>query len=112
MSTIRNPGITLNVLCPQISNVVHIKGLVFYILSEVSIIPERKRTFLTSSISEDYSLMAEQLCIASWNATGIMSGASYIRSLLDKRQIHILGLSEHWLFNHNLHFLDSINSNY
>ena len=59
-----------------------------------------------------HSLMAEQLCIASWNATGIMSSASYISSLLDKRRIHILGLSEHWLFNHNLHFLDSINSNY
>ena len=56
--------------------------------------------------------MAEQLCIASWNATGIMSSASYINSLFDKRHIHILGLSEHWLFNHNLHFLDSINSNY
>ena len=59
-----------------------------------------------------YPLMAEQLCIASWNATGIMSSASYISSLLDKKHIHILGLSEHWLFNHNLHFLDSINSKY
>ena len=59
-----------------------------------------------------YPLMAEQLCIASWNATGIMSSTSYISSLLDKKHIHILGISEHWLFNHNLHFLDSINSNY
>ena len=41
-----------------------------------------------------------------------MSSALYISSLLDKRYIHILGLSEHWQFKHNLYFLDSINSNY
>ena len=52
------------------------------------------------------------LCIASWNATLIMSSALYISSLLDKRQTRILGQSEHWLFKHNLHFIDSINSNY
>ena len=55
--------------------------------------------------------MTQQLCIASWNATLIMSNALYISSLLDKRQTHILGKSEHWLFKHNLHFFDSINSN-
>ena len=52
------------------------------------------------------------LNIATWNATGIMSSASYVSDLIMKENVHILGLSEHWLYQHNLHFLQAINSNY
>ena len=52
--------------------------------------------------------MELQLHISSWNATGIMSSASYLSSFLERND----GISEHWLFNHNMHFLDSINSEY
>ena len=52
------------------------------------------------------------LNMATWNATGIMSSASYASDLLMNENIHILGLSEHWLYRHNLHFLQAINSNY
>ena len=41
-----------------------------------------------------------------------MSSASYLSSFLDRNEVHIIGLSEHWLFNHNMHFLESINSEY
>lgn len=50
--------------------------------------------------------------IATWNATGIMSSASYLHSLLDNNQIHICGISEHWLYKHDLLFLESINNSY
>ena len=55
--------------------------------------------------------MELQLHLSSWNATGIMSSAS-LSSFLDRNEVHIIGISEHWLFNHNMHFLDSINSEY
>ena len=52
------------------------------------------------------------LNICSWNATGIMSSASYASNLLEKRNLHFLGISEHWFYPQNLHFLDTINSHY
>ena len=57
-------------------------------------------------------LMGSHLHLTSWNATGIMSSASYLSAFLDRNEVHIIGLSEHWLFNHNMHFLESINSEY
>ena len=57
-------------------------------------------------------IMALELSFATWNAIGIMSSASYISSFLEQKHLHILGISEHWLFNSNLHFLDSISSEY
>ena len=56
--------------------------------------------------------MAVNLKLATWNATGIMSGASYVNKLLSQRHIDILGLSEHWLSDCNMHFLGSINCDY
>ena len=56
--------------------------------------------------------MGSHLHLTSWNATGIMSSASYLSSFLDRNGAHIIGISEHWLFNHNMHFLESINSEY
>ena len=41
-----------------------------------------------------------------------MSSASYANKLLKKHQIDILGLSEHWLSDSNINFLESINRNY
>ncbi|MCG7879141.1 MAG: reverse transcriptase domain-containing protein [Candidatus Thiodiazotropha endolucinida] len=41
-----------------------------------------------------------------------MSGASYASHLLSREHIHILGVSEHWLNNSNLHFLSSIHKDY
>ena len=53
------------------------------------------------------------LNIATWNATGVMSSVSYVSDLLMKENVYILGLSEHyWLYQHNLHFWQAINSNY
>ena len=56
--------------------------------------------------------MAVNLKFATWNATGIMSGASYVNNLIKHKHIDTLGLSEHWLSNSNMHFLDSISSKY
>ena len=49
---------------------------------------------------------------ATWNATGIMSSASYISDFLEKFGVDICGISEHWLFSYNLHFLGSIHNQY
>ena len=48
----------------------------------------------------------------SWNVTGLMSSSSYLCELLNSRKIDFCGLSEHWLYNHNLHFIDAIDNNY
>lgn len=52
------------------------------------------------------------LKLLSWNALGIMSNASYLGSILHKEHIDICGLYEHWLYNRNLHFLQSVSSRY
>ena len=52
------------------------------------------------------------LNIATWNATGIMSSASYLSELLDNNDIDVCGIAEHWLFNHDMHFLDCINNKF
>ena len=49
---------------------------------------------------------------ATWNATGVMSSASYAGKLLASENIKIFGLSEHWLNSSNLHFLQSIHKDY
>ena len=50
--------------------------------------------------------------VCSWNATGLMSSALYLSDLLDSEIIDICGISEHWLYPTDLHFLNSINPNY
>ena len=47
-----------------------------------------------------------------WNATGIMSSSSYLSDCLSFKNIDICGLSEHWLYEKDLIFLNEINSNY
>ena len=41
-----------------------------------------------------------------------MSSASYASNSLEERNLHFLGIFEHWLYPQNLHFLDTINSHY
>ena len=41
-----------------------------------------------------------------------MSSASYANQLLKQHRIDILGLSEDWLIDPNMHFLETINRNY
>lgn len=52
------------------------------------------------------------LKIMTWNATGVMSSASYLCDTLLNYNIDICGLSEHWLYEHNLFFLNSLTSEY
>ena len=47
-----------------------------------------------------------------WNATGIMSSSSYLSDALNEHSVDFCGISEHWLYNKDLHFLDKINNNY
>ena len=47
-----------------------------------------------------------------WNATGIMSSSSYLSDCFLSKNIDICGLSEHWLYEKDLIFLNQINSNY
>ena len=56
--------------------------------------------------------MAQTIRLATWNCTGLKSSASYANKLLKKHHIDILGLSEHWLSDSNIHFSESINRNY
>lgn len=52
------------------------------------------------------------LTFMSWNVTGIMTSASYLTDCLSKYSIDFCGLAEHWLYEHNLHFLDRIHTSY
>ena len=48
-----------------------------------------------------------QINIMTWNATGIMSSASYLVNTLNDKAIDVCGISEHWLYDENLHFFAS-----
>jgi hypothetical protein len=56
--------------------------------------------------------MFTHINIATWNATGIISSGSYLNELLLLHDIDVIGISEHWLYRSDLHFLNSINTNY
>ena len=47
-----------------------------------------------------------------WNVTGLMSSSSYLSNTLNQQSIDFCGISEHWLYNYNLHFFDVINTKY
>ena len=51
------------------------------------------------------------LKLMSWNATGMSSG-SYLGRTLEILSVDICGISEHWLYRNDLHFLDSVHSSY
>ena len=53
-----------------------------------------------------------KLKLMTCNATGIMSSASYLIDTINTKNIDICGISEHWLYEKDLHFLKSIDTNY
>ena len=57
-------------------------------------------------------MISKRLNLFSWNASGIMSSSSYLCNSLNKCSIDICGISEHWLSNSNIHFIDAIDNNY
>jgi len=50
--------------------------------------------------------------LMSWNTTGVMTGIPYLTKELCARNISVCGLSEHWLYSHNVNILDSLDTNY
>ena len=50
--------------------------------------------------------------LLTWNTTGIMSSCSYLVDVLRNRKVDICGISEHWLFEKDLHFSDKIDNSY
>ena len=54
----------------------------------------------------------ENLKFMTWNATGIMSSCSYLIDTIKFKNIDICGISEHWLRETDLHFLDNLDSNF
>ena len=50
--------------------------------------------------------------ILTWNATGIMSSATYLCECLNANKIDICGISEHWLYEKDLHFLHQLDNSY
>ena len=52
-------------------------------------------------------LIMFDLQFCSWNATGLMSSAYNLSKVLDQKSVDICGLSEHWLFPSDMHFLNS-----
>ncbi|CAC5382905.1 unnamed protein product [Mytilus coruscus] len=47
-----------------------------------------------------------------WNCKGVMSAVPYLTNCLEKYDINICPLSEHWLRKCNIHFLQQIDSKY
>ena len=52
----------------------------------------------------------ENLIFMTWNATGIMSSCSYLIEAMKFKNVDICGISEHWLRENDLHFLDNLDS--
>lgn len=57
-------------------------------------------------------LLLMNIKLATWNATGIISSASYLCDLLNDRAVDVCGISEHFLYPNNVHFLSTLNSDY
>ena len=53
-----------------------------------------------------------QFNFLTWNATGIMSSASYLCECLKQKNIDICGISEHWLYEKDLQFMKQIDNSY
>ena len=53
-----------------------------------------------------------QFNFLTWNATGIMSSASYLCECLKHKNIDICGISEHWLYEKDLQFLKQIDNSF
>lgn len=56
--------------------------------------------------------MSEKINIMCWNCKGVMSAVPYLTNCLEKYDINICALSEHWLRKCNIHFLQQIDSKY
>ena len=52
-----------------------------------------------------FVLLVINLNIMPWNATGLISSASYLCDALKDKVVDICGISEHFLFPNNVHFL-------
>lgn len=50
--------------------------------------------------------------LLTWNVTGIMSSCKYLCNVLHDHKIDICGISEHWLFEKDIFFLDKIDPAY
>lgn len=56
--------------------------------------------------------MTAQLTLATWSSIGVMKSSTHLGSILDFKQMHIIGLSEHWLCLANMHFLEIMHSGF
>lgn len=54
--------------------------------------------------------MANMINAMCWNVEGIMSGTPYLIRCLEQHDIHICGLSEHWLREFNMSFFNTFES--
>ena len=52
------------------------------------------------------------LSILTWNATGIISSSAYLIDCLNENRIDICGISEHWLYEKDLSFLNQLDKHY
>ena len=53
-----------------------------------------------------------QINLMTWNATGVMSSASYLVDTINNKAIDVCGISEHWLYDKKLHILNSLDTKY
>ena len=54
----------------------------------------------------------DKLALGCYNVKGVMRNVLYLDKLLKEQNLDICIISEHWLFEDSLSFLDSINANY
>ena len=59
-----------------------------------------------------HPFMGKSLNIMCWNARGIMTSTPYLAQCLKTHNVDICGISEHWLRECNLCYLDSIDNQY
>ena len=52
------------------------------------------------------------LKLLTWNATGLISSSSHLCDSLKNHDIDFCGISEHYLYPQNVHFINSLISDY
>ena len=57
-------------------------------------------------------LLLLSMKVMTWNVTGLMSSSTYLCDTLLKNNIDVCGISEHFLMPQNVHFIDTLISDY
>ena len=56
--------------------------------------------------------MTGSITLCQWNVHGVMFSTPYLSKLLNTYKVQICAISEHWLYNDNVNFLNTIDKDF